>query len=305
MEDQSAGRSALSEYQRLRSGERRRGRRRALVTSATTVAVAAVAGGGLLLIGAGLNQLLSRTLGAGLPGPFEREAAVATALAGSVWVLTRALRPPQETEAWRAGALGEQQTALALTSLTDEGWCVLHDRRLPASPANVDHIVVGPAGVWVIETKAWHGRVVVGADRLRRNGQVADAVFDQLWRQSNAITAAAAAVLGPAGIIARPVLCLPRANLVRGRDASGRLVSGPVEVYQPDALVRRLRLAPPILTPTQVDAVVALIDRALPPARPDRPDRPDLPDRPDRPDHPRRPDDAEGGQPPAVERRRP
>src|SRR6266571_1114104 len=36
---------------------------------------------------------------------------------------------------------------------------VLHDRRIPGSRANIDHIVVAPWGVFVIDAKNYKGRV--------------------------------------------------------------------------------------------------------------------------------------------------
>ena len=36
---------------------------------------------------------------------------------------------------------------------------VLHDRRVPGRRLNLDHLVVMPSGVWVIDTKHYHGRL--------------------------------------------------------------------------------------------------------------------------------------------------
>jgi len=36
---------------------------------------------------------------------------------------------------------------------------VLHDRSIPGSRANIDHIAIVPSGVWIIDTKRYHGRV--------------------------------------------------------------------------------------------------------------------------------------------------
>lgn len=38
---------------------------------------------------------------------------------------------------------------------------VLHDRRVPGSKANIDHIVVGPAGVFVIDAKKYEGSIEI------------------------------------------------------------------------------------------------------------------------------------------------
>ena len=62
--------------------------------------------------------------------------------------------------AWEAGADGERRVAQALTALPPE-WLVLHDRLLMPgrSEANLDHVVVGPAGVFLIDSKNWAGTI--------------------------------------------------------------------------------------------------------------------------------------------------
>jgi len=55
------------------------------------------------------------------------------------------------TRAWATGAAGEERVAEVLTDVP--GIEVLHDRRVPGSNANIDHIVVGSAGVFVIDAK--------------------------------------------------------------------------------------------------------------------------------------------------------
>ena len=62
--------------------------------------------------------------------------------------------------AWEAGADGERRVAQALTALPHE-WLVLHDRLLMPgrSEANLDHVVVGPAGVFLIDSKNWAGTI--------------------------------------------------------------------------------------------------------------------------------------------------
>jgi len=43
---------------------------------------------------------------------------------------------------------------------------IFHDLALPDSPANLDHLVVGPSGVFVIDSKQWTGHVHQSADGL-------------------------------------------------------------------------------------------------------------------------------------------
>lgn len=38
---------------------------------------------------------------------------------------------------------------------------VLHDRRMPGERGNIDHVVVGPAGVFVVDAKRYQGRIEI------------------------------------------------------------------------------------------------------------------------------------------------
>ena len=62
----------------------------------------------------------------------------------------------------------ERATAEALEALPRDRWRVLHDVPWPGRPRDVvEHVVVGPAGVFVIDTKTWSGTVTVRAGVLR------------------------------------------------------------------------------------------------------------------------------------------
>jgi hypothetical protein len=65
---------------------------------------------------------------------------------------------------WAWGAWGEQWTAEELEKL-DDGWRVYHD--IPDGRGNWDHVVVGPAGVFVVDTKHVSEPAIVDADGLR------------------------------------------------------------------------------------------------------------------------------------------
>jgi hypothetical protein len=68
---------------------------------------------------------------------------------------------PQSTRAWQVGAVGETEIGKRLTALTEEGCHVLHDRRIPGSRANIDHIVVSASGVYLVDAKNFTGMVTV------------------------------------------------------------------------------------------------------------------------------------------------
>jgi hypothetical protein len=76
-------------------------------------------------------------------------------------------RPSPDAVAWRRGAAGERRTARLLDPLERHGWAVLHDLAVPGSRANIDHLVVGPGGVFVIDSKHYRGRLQLdGSGRL-------------------------------------------------------------------------------------------------------------------------------------------
>ena len=143
----SPGQSALATARRRRSEE--------LAAWTRTLAWRAP-----LVAGAGLTVQVLATQ-ASLPWAGLAGLLVAT-LVG--WRLR--FRPSEQVRAWQRGAAGERRTARLLDRLTRDGYVVFHDLAVPDSSANVDHLVIGPTGVFVIDSKQWTGSVHQGADGL-------------------------------------------------------------------------------------------------------------------------------------------
>lgn len=57
------------------------------------------------------------------------------------------------------GAAGEEQVGALLQQLTRDGWSVIHDASF--DHGNVDHIAIGPGGVFSVETKSHPGPIRV------------------------------------------------------------------------------------------------------------------------------------------------
>jgi hypothetical protein len=130
------GASAHAAYQARRAGELA-GWRRSLPWR-LAVALGAGVAAGLLAPRLGL---LAGVAAAGVAG----------------WALR--FRPSRETRAWRRGAIGERRTARLLGRLERHGWAVLHDLAIPGSQANIGHLVIGPGGVFVVDSKLYTGRL--------------------------------------------------------------------------------------------------------------------------------------------------
>jgi hypothetical protein len=65
---------------------------------------------------------------------------------------------PQSTSAWDRGARGEELLAKRLNGLAAQGVLMLHDRRIRGTQANIDHLAISAAGVFVIDAKRYKGR---------------------------------------------------------------------------------------------------------------------------------------------------
>jgi Nuclease-related domain len=85
----------------------------------------------------------------------------------AAWAVVRD-EPPAYIEHWREGAEGERKTAKELKPLLQAGFHVVHDVQLRYG--NYDHVVVGPSGVFLLETKNPNGVVQFrrGVPHVRR-----------------------------------------------------------------------------------------------------------------------------------------
>ena len=110
-----------------------------------------------------------------------------------------------ESRPWYLGALGELDVASRLDSL-GEGWTILHSVPIGTRGSDIDHIVVGGAGVFTINTKFHEdGRVWVGSRRLLVNGQPKDHLRNTRYeatRTQKLLSAAAGSEVPVTGIIA-------------------------------------------------------------------------------------------------------
>ena len=172
---------------------------------------------------------------------------------------------PQHEDAWTLGAVGEERVAAVLARHLRDDVVVLHDRRVPRSRANIDHIAVAPSGVWVIDAKRYQGkRIAVSAPLLGRaklvvGGRDHTKLVDGLAKQVAIVEAAVAEVAVAASV--RGALCFVDGDFpVLGR----RTIRG-FAVLPPRRLSRLIGTNGP-LSPDQVRAVAAALAAAFPAA---------------------------------------
>jgi hypothetical protein len=78
-------------------------------------------------------------------------------LAAIIAFLIVAPQVDREHGRWLRGAEGEEAVGGILDRLTADGWHVIHD--VTFGRGNIDHVVVGPGGVFAVETKSHAGRI--------------------------------------------------------------------------------------------------------------------------------------------------
>ena len=120
-----------------------------------------------------------------------------------------------KVESWSRGASGEEEIGRLLDGLGN-GWLVLHD--VHTGRGNIDHVVVGPAGLFTIETKAHRGRISV--DRIDRR-MLGQAYAQRKWLErvsghdAEALLVFSTAWLDRAPARRRGVLVLPGRMLAK------------------------------------------------------------------------------------------
>jgi Nuclease-related domain len=231
------GSSAQAEYQRRRHAEHATWARTLPLRIAATVL-------------AGLGGLLVAIV-AGLPLPASLLATLVTAAA---WWRLR-FRPSPEAQAWRRGADGERHLARLLDPLASQGWGVEHDLPVRGATANLNHVVIGPPGIFAIDTRHYRGRL-----RLSRDGL--------LWHGRTFLLPTLSATRSKADRLqdrvgAPDIAVVPIVAVLGGMVPGGQVTSMGVTVVPARRLPGLLRSLPPTLTPQRARGVAAQINRRL------------------------------------------
>jgi hypothetical protein len=145
--------------------------------------------------------------------------------------------------------------ARLLEPLVQAGWGVSHDLRVPGSKAHIDHIVIGPPGVFVIDAKNYRGRIRLSRDGLLWHGRtfLAPTLSATRWEADKV-----QARIGAPDIAVVPIVAVLAAVV-----PYGQVTSMGVTVVPARRLPGLLRSLPPTLTPQRALDVAAQISRRL------------------------------------------
>jgi hypothetical protein len=159
----------------------------------------------------------------------------------------KAARLERSAAMWEQGAAGEVQVARALEALPD-GWIVLHDLAWPGRPkANIDHVVIGLGGIFVVDTKNWTGAIEVRDQVLRQNGR----------QREQTVSSASEAAIALQRTLPESHRCTPVLCFVGDSTLSGWARN--VMVCASTNLVSTLLSRPAALDPEEVERCAAVI----------------------------------------------
>lgn len=145
-----------------------------------------------------------------------------------------------------------------LDGLEDHGFVILHDRRVSSARAVVDHLVVGPTGVFVVDRKAWPGQISTTAENIYVDGRLRTGATDQVNRAVTAVEQTLGHELKPLGATVRGVISFER--------ATNRLFEANVDKLMlcgSRALAKAIRRGQPTLGPETVVRLAVAADRLL------------------------------------------
>jgi hypothetical protein len=211
-------------------------------------------GAAIVAVGFGLTSV----------GPSWAFAGWALIAVGVLSTLAALFLAPGHVRAWEIGAGGEERIAELLGPLENAGFFVLHDRRIPGARENIDHLLVGPPGVFVVETKNYDGAVCVRGGELYVGGRRKTGFLHQVDRQVAAIERA----LEVEGV--RAFICALRGDF----PIFGRPSARGINIVPPMALVATLRSLPALLDDAEIDRLARLAEQRLRPAGQETSSRP-------------------------------
>lgn len=155
---------------------------------------------------------------------------------------------------WYLGALGELQVAERLAKLGPD-WTVAHSVPIGERGSDIDHALVGPAGVFTINTKFHEDALIwVGSTRLLVNGQKTDHLRNCRY-EAQRVAKKLTATTG------EPITVHPAIVLVGARSVTFRERPADVAVLRDAELLRWLTRQPVTLEPRLRDRLAGTLTR--------------------------------------------
>ncbi|TDD46730.1 NERD domain-containing protein [Nonomuraea terrae] len=170
-------------------------------------------------------------------------------------------RTNSSVPAWRRTSVAERRTEGQLRKLERNGYRTLHARAIPGSEAQIDHLVVGPTGVYAVDSEKWDRRLPV---RVQMGKKLFHGPFDKKERLTEARWEATQASELISKAFGREITVVP-SLAIYGPPVPWKIMTiRGVDVYQGDRARRWITKRERALTDAEIDRIYDIAAQVLP-----------------------------------------
>lgn len=164
--------------------------------------------------------------------------------------------------AWRRPSVAERKTEAQLKKLERGGYRTLHARAIPNSDAQIDHLVVGPTGIYAVDSEKWDKRLPV---RVQTHRKLFHGPFNQKPRLDEARWEASQASELISQVLGREIVVVP-SLAIYGPAIPWRILNiRDVDVFSGGLVRKWITKRERSLTKSEIDAIYNAAERVLPP----------------------------------------
>ncbi|MGW4800941.1 nuclease-related domain-containing protein [Nonomuraea sp. MG754425] len=170
-------------------------------------------------------------------------------------------RSSSSVPAWRRTSVAERRTEAQLRRLERSGYRTLHARAIPGSEAQIDHLVVGPTGVYAVDSEKWDRRLPV---RVQMGKKLYHGPFDMKPRLTEAKWEASQASELISESFGREISVVP-SLAIYGPPVPWKIMNiRGVDVYQGDRARKWITKRERALTTAEIDRIYDIAAQVLP-----------------------------------------
>jgi len=167
--------------------------------------------------------------------------------------------------AWRRPSVAERKTEAQLKRMERGGYRSLHARAIPGSEAQIDHLVIGPTGVYAVDSEKWDRRLPV---RVQSHRKLFHGPFNRKERLDEARWEAQSASDLISKALGREIIVIP-SLAIYGPAIPWRILNvRDVDVFSGSMVRKWITKREQSLTGAEVDAIYKAAARVLPPRYP-------------------------------------
>lgn len=183
--------------------------------------------------------------------------AIVAAIADTIYRARSASSVP----AWRRSSVAERRTEAQLSKLERSGYRTLHARAIPGSEAQIDHLVIGPTGVYAVDSEKWDKRLPV---RVQMGKKLFHGPFDMKPRLTEARWEATQASELISKAYGREVTVVP-SLAIYGPPVPWKIMTiRDVDVYEGGRARKWITKRERALTDTEIDRLYEIAAQVLP-----------------------------------------